>query len=76
VRVNIAIPDGRLSVNALPWAQVLIDGDPVGETPLANLPLAVGEHQVTFRHPQLGEQTQRVTVKADGLTRVSATLSR
>jgi hypothetical protein len=76
VRMNVAMPDGRININAVPWAQVLIDGEPAGETPLANLPLAVGEHQITFRHPQLGEQTQRVIVKADGLTRVSATLSR
>ena len=76
VRMNVAMPDGRVSVNAVPWAQVWINGNLVGDTPLANLPLPVGEHQITFRHPQLGEQTQRVMVKSDTLTRVSATLSR
>jgi hypothetical protein len=76
VGMNVAMPDGRVSINAVPWAQVLIDGNPAGDTPLANLPLAVGEHQITFRHPQLGEQTQRVMVKTGALTRVSATLTR
>ena len=76
VGMNVAMPDGRVSINAVPWAQVLIDGNAVGDTPLANIPLAVGEHQVTFRHPQLGEQTQRVIVKTGALTRVSATLTR
>jgi len=76
VRMAITPPDGRVSVNAVPWAQVLIDGNPVGETPLANLPLAAGEHQITFRHPQLGEQVQKVMVKAGAPTRVSATLAR
>ncbi len=76
VSMNVAPPDGRVSVNAVPWAQVWINGTAAGDTPLANLPLPVGEHQITFRHPQLGEQTQRVLVKAGALTRVSATLSR
>lgn len=76
VPMKIVPPDGRVSVNAVPWAQVSIDGNAVGETPLANLPLAVGEHEITFRHPQLGEQTQKVIVKSSALTRVSATLAR
>jgi PEGA domain len=60
----------------VPWAQVSINGSPIGETPLANVPLAVGEHEVTFRHPQLGEQTQKVIVKSNAVTRVSATFAR
>jgi len=76
MKMTIAPPNGRVSINAVPWAQVTIDGNAAGETPLANLPLTIGEHQITYRHPQLGEQTQKVIVKADGLTRVSATFAR
>jgi len=76
IRMTVSPPGGRVSVNAVPWAQVSIDGNPVGDTPIANLPLAAGEHQIAFRHPQLGEQTQRVIVKSDTLTRVSATFTR
>jgi hypothetical protein len=76
VPLKIYPPDGRVSVNAVPWAQVSINGKPVGDTPLGNLPLPVGEHDITFRHPQFGEQTQRVIVKSGALTRVSASLSR
>ena len=76
IPLRISPPDGRVSVNAVPWAQVSIDGNPVGDTPLANLALPVGEHQIVFRHPQLGEQTQKVIVKSNALTRVSATLAR
>ena len=76
VPLKIAVPDGRISVNAVPWAQVSINGTPLGETPLANLPLPVGEHEITFRHPQLGEQKQKVIVKSNALTRVSATFTR
>jgi len=74
--VKISPPDGRVSVNAVPWAQVSINGKLVGDTPLGNLPLPVGEHEVTFRHPQLGEQTQKVIVKSSALTRVSATFAK
>jgi hypothetical protein len=75
VPMKISPPDGRVSVNAVPWAQVSINGKLVGETPLANLPLPVGEHEITFRHPQLGEQKQKVIVKSSALTRVSTTFA-
>ena len=74
--LKISPPDGRVSVNAVPWAQVSINGKSVGDTPLGNLPLPVGEHEITFRHPQLGEQSQKVIVKSGVLTRVSASLAR
>ena len=69
--VNIAVPNGRISINAAPWAEVEIDGKPAGETPLANLSLPVGAHEITFRHPELGVKKQTVIVKVDGLTRVT-----
>jgi hypothetical protein len=75
-RVPITPPTGRLSINAQPWAQVLIDEVAVGETPLANIPASLGEHQITFRHPQLGERRERVVVRADGPTRISTTFQR
>ena len=38
--LKISPPDGRVSVNAVPWAQVSINGKSVGDTPLGNLPRA------------------------------------
>jgi hypothetical protein len=73
--MKIAPPDGRVSVNAVPWAQVTIDGNAVGETPLANLPLPIGDHEITFHHPQFGDQRQHVLVKSNALTRVSVSFS-
>jgi len=75
-RVPITPPMGRLSINAQPWAQVLIDDTAVGETPLANVPATLGEHQITFRHPQFGERRERVIVRADAPARVSTTFQR
>jgi hypothetical protein len=71
--VELAPPNGLMSINASPWAEVLIDGKPAGETPLANLSVSLGEHEVIFRHPQLGEQRRTALVRVDGVTRVSVT---
>jgi hypothetical protein len=67
---NIAIPNGLLSVNALPWAEVEIDGKPVGTTPLANISLPIGSHRVVWRHPQLGERERTVAITATAPARV------
>ena len=69
--LNIALPTARVSVNAVPWAEVEIDGKAAGETPLANLSLPIGPHEFTFRHPELGVKKQTVVVKVDGQTRVT-----
>jgi len=71
--VKIAVPNGRMSINAVPWADVFINGTPRGETPIANLALPIGTHEVIFRHPQFGERKQTVIVTVDGLARVTQT---
>jgi hypothetical protein len=58
----VEVPPGSLSVNAQPWAEVWVDGERVGETPIANLPATPGSHEVLFRHPQLGERRETVLV--------------
>jgi len=76
VSLSLTPPSGRVSVNAVPWARVWIDGRALGETPLANVSVAAGEHEIVFRHPQLGEHREKAVVKSGVLTRVSATLGR
>jgi hypothetical protein len=65
------LPKGSASVNALPWAEVWVEDRKVGDTPLANLSLPIGNHQLVFRHPSLGERRQDVTITASAATRVS-----
>ena len=72
----IPIPNGHLSINAVPWADVLVDGKSVGQTPLANLSVAIGEHEIVFRNPQFSEQRQTAVVKAESPTRVSMTFQK
>ncbi len=74
--VTLDLPNGILSLNATPWAGVWIDGENVGETPIGNLPVRIGDHEVVFRNPQLGEQRRIVTVTLHSPTRVSLDLTR
>jgi hypothetical protein len=69
--LSIALPTGRLQVNAIPWSEVLIDGARVGDTPLGNLELPIGPHRIVFRHPELGEQARTAVIGVGALTRLS-----
>ena len=69
--LTLELPLGVLNVNASPWAEVWIDGRRVGETPIGNLPMSIGPHEVVFRHPQLGEKRQAVSVTLKAPVRVS-----
>jgi hypothetical protein len=72
--VRVELPRGTMSLNALPWAEVWIDGQKVGETPIGNLSVSIGPHEVVFRHPQFGEQRHAATVTLAGPTRLSVDL--
>ena len=63
---------GVLRINARPWAEVSIDGRPVGNTPLMNLTLSAGSHRVRLRNPQFAlEKTIKVQIVAgDVVTKV------
>jgi hypothetical protein len=70
--VSVEMPRGRISVNANPWAEVWIDNKSIGETPLANVDVALGQHAIVFRHPSYGERHESVVVRADVDAYVSA----
>ncbi len=76
VRVSIALPEGNLSINATPWAEVTVDGRGLGETPIANVTLRAGSHELVFKHPQHGELKQTVVVKAGETGRVTVNMVR
>lgn len=66
----VALPNGTLAVSAWPWADVFVDGQAVGTTPLGSLSVPIGTHDIVWRHPQLGERQETVTVTARTPTRV------
>jgi serine/threonine protein kinase len=70
-QIHVDWPKGAISVNALPWADVWIDGEHVGETPIGNLSLPIGPHEIIFKHPDLGEQKYAAVVSLKAPVRVS-----
>ncbi len=71
---KIDLPNGTLSVNAQPWAEVWIDGERVGETPIGNLSRRIGTHEVIFRHPDLGERRETVVIAVGKPARIGVDL--
>ena len=69
--ISIQMPQGVININASPWAEVWIDNRRAGETPIGNLPVSIGPHEVVFRHPQLGEKRQAVSVTLKAPVRLS-----
>jgi hypothetical protein len=73
---TVVPPPGTLSINALPWAEVWIDGQRAGETPIGNYSISIGTHELLFRHPELGEQRRTVTIGAQGPVRVGVDMKK
>ena len=74
--IQIEPPKAPVDVNARPWAEIMVDGRSVGETPIANLLVSVGPHELIFRHPQLGERKQTLIVTAKGPNRMAMDLTK
>lgn len=67
-------PRGSMAINAIPWAEVFVDGARVGETPIGSYAVPIGSHEVLFRHPELGERRVSVTVTVNEPLKVGVDL--
>jgi PEGA domain len=74
--INVVLPKGMMSLNAVPWATVLVDGENIGDTPIGNHAIAIGPHEVVFRNPQLGEQRRVITVTLQTPVRLSVDMAK
>jgi hypothetical protein len=74
--IKLEWPKGTISLNALPWADVWLDGEKIGETPIGNLGLPIGPHEIVFRHPELGERTYAISTMASTPTRVTVDMTK
>ena len=72
--LNIDLPQGVVNLNALPWAEVFVDGKSVGETPIGNLALTIGPHEIVFRNPAFGEKREAVSVTLNAPVRLSVNM--
>jgi hypothetical protein len=70
----VAVPNGMLSVNAVPWAEVVLDGRVIGETPIANMSVPLGPHEILLRNPKFPERRQSIVVSLSAPTRVGVDL--
>jgi serine/threonine-protein kinase len=66
---------GLLQIVARPWAEVSVDGAPVGTTPFRPLKLAAGPHTVIFTHPDYKPFRRQVVVHSGETSRVEVDLS-
>jgi PEGA domain-containing protein len=69
--LTVDMPKTSVSINAVPWAEVSVDGTRLGETPLGNVSIALGPHEIVFRHPQLGERRLSTVITLKEANRVS-----
>ena len=70
-RVTPVMPRGSLAINAQPWAEVWLNGEHVGQTPLGNLSRPIGFYDVLLRHPDYGERKTRLRVTGAGTARLN-----
>jgi serine/threonine-protein kinase len=65
---------GTLVVVAEPWAEVRVDGEVVGTTPLGMLTLPVGQHVVSFANPEFPSHEVEVEVESGEEARLAVSL--
>jgi serine/threonine-protein kinase len=58
------LPRGELTLGAVPWAHVTIDGEKKPDTPLAKLSIAAGSHAVHLSCPPTGREL-RFTIQIE-----------
>ena len=65
-----------VTVHAYPWAEVILDGEPLGLTPRARpFKVPVGRHSLLLRNPHLGEHIVDLDLKAGQPETVSVDLA-
>lgn len=72
--LTVDVPKGTLVVTSTPPAEVWLDGSRIGRTPLDNVPVTIGAHDLVLRHPELGDHRQLLSVTLDSPTRIAVDL--
>ena len=72
--MTIELPQGTVNLNASPWAEVWLDGRRIGETPIGNLAVPIGPHEIVFRHPEFGEKKHAISVTTAAPVRLSVSM--
>jgi hypothetical protein len=67
---TLKLPTGTVRVTAPEGVTIFVDGHPTANIPSEGLSVAIGSHEISGRHPDLGERRMPVDVKHGGLTEV------
>ncbi|MBL8940995.1 MAG: serine/threonine protein kinase [Archangium sp.] len=59
---------GYLAADAVPWADVVVDGTRVDRTPFSKYPLPAGKHEVLFTAPDGRSQVKSITIAEGAVT--------
>jgi serine/threonine-protein kinase len=74
--IRSTVARGTLRLFVQPWAEVVIDRQQLGVTPLAPIALPPGRHRVRLSNPQLGvTRTETVVIEAGKTRTLRVTLS-
>jgi len=65
---------GWLQVVVIPWAEVFVGGQSIGQTPMGKVKAAIGEHSLTLRHPEVADKQQTIVIEKGETTLVRVTL--
>jgi hypothetical protein len=76
VPVPVELPQSVLNVSSTPSARVWVDGREIGTTPISQLALPVGQHEVRFEHPEHGERRMTVLVRVGATTQAAVDFTR
>jgi PEGA domain len=60
--VNVTLPKTPVTITATPSSDVWLDGVKIGETPLADFPVAVGTREIVVKNSAHGERRLMTTV--------------
>ena len=68
----VATGPGTLTVSTYPWAQIFVDGEALGRTPLKGHALAAGPHELKLVVPAAGgkQLTETVMIESDKDTKI------
>ncbi|HEY6360352.1 MAG TPA: PEGA domain-containing protein [Vicinamibacterales bacterium] len=72
--ITLEMPRAAVNVNAIPWAEVWVDNERIGETPIGNHLLTIGTHEVELRHPELGTRRVTMAVSHNGTNRLAVNM--
>jgi hypothetical protein len=60
---TLKLPSGSLSVDAPAGAEVLVDGERIGNAPIRGSAVAIGTRDIAVRHPSFGDLRQAIDVR-------------